>query len=245
MGFMVRKDIVCKYLGFPTNLFGTDADCYVENDEIFKLYKRFKSRKNMYDFSQFVSPMITFPKYYLLDENISDKVLGEVMPYIPKLAMYQVLNKDSSIERFIINYMNLLEEFKKFRQIQMVDLVAPNILYDDTGFTIIDTTDWKINSKDNYLYNKNMLDDAINEFLVCEVYNVYGIIDNKDSPLTCNLQKRGTNGQKLLALLRLSYENISHIMEIMELYQKLSYNEYGELKTLGDIGEYTKILKKH
>lgn len=227
-------------------LYGVQGFCLVkDNNMIQKIYFNSKDMRKVFDLSCYRSDKIAFPYYYLFDSLDDLQVVGEVMPYYDMESITTSLNYSCNIDKFIYHYYAMLEEIKKFPEVWMYDVCSPNVLYnEEKGFSLIDTTDWKISSDIDY--SKNNIGQFINdisEIIVRDLLGIYPItLCNTD--FQRNLSKYGKKGEELFKLFWASVHDPSHIIEILEIYKLMfGYNNH-RIKTFGDMEKYTKKLKK-
>ncbi len=126
----------------------------------------------------------------------------------------------------------------------MHDLFTANILYDDiSGFNLIDTTDWKIDTANNSRNNLKKFNGSIVERLIFELLEI--------SPYTLyntnfceNLRRYGNNGELLISALHATLLNDYQISDILNLYQLLGKeSDFGSINSINDIKKYTKKIK--
>lgn len=226
------------------SLRGVEGCCFIENDKIIKIYDIINT--NNCDLSHFKSKRISFPIYYIVK---NDHVYGEVMPYFNAKSIDTSINLDSIINDLINHYNVICQEIKKFSHILMLELVYPNILYDEKkGFYLIDTTKWYLNNGENINYRKkniSCLDRSL--FLIIQEL----ICENKPNEELTDIKnyyekiKKSAIGKKFLKLYELGLREIEfHFLELMEAYKKIVQIYYNdELKTINDMKKYTKIMK--
>lgn len=226
------------------DLYGFQGFCLIKGNFIQKIY--FERRKLNCDLSEYQSPKIAFPIDYLYDYKRAseNEVVGEWMPYYPKKSIVESVDENVYIDTLIKNYIDLIDEVRKFPEINMCDLCSPNILYDATGFSLIDTTRWKIDDEQNFVnYNKSKIDFSLAEQIIGSVFglNAYVLMNYQFSR---NLRRYGKLGLRLLEHLESYLDEEYHIVEILQLYKELA-ESYGlePIKTLGDAENYTKKLK--
>lgn len=226
-----------------TTLDGSDARCFIDKDKIFKLYKRTKPINSITDFSSYKSDSIAFPLYYL-DDFIKDFIAGEVMNYFNKQRLYQSLhNGQTNIDKLVANYGKLRHDIKKFPEIYMNDLFSGNILYDETGFTLVDTTKWNVDEKKDYAYaNISVVANEIMEIIVEDYMELNGFILEKIKP---NFLKYGEMGADLYNLLSMTSYNGDSLLEILDLYRELVFRVLGvKIETLDDIYNNQGVFKR-
>ena len=137
------------------DLFGSQGFCIVQNGFLQKIYFEPRNSRCMTDLSIYKSDLIAFPLYYLYDKSNHYNIIGEMQKYYPKKSIYWSIDESVYIKTLLKNYYDMVKEICKYPEIVMHDLFTANILYDDiSGFNLIDTTDWKIDTANN---NRNNL----------------------------------------------------------------------------------------
>ena len=241
-----HEELLAEYDKFDNKLFGSQGFCILKDNFIKKVYYEPCTLK--YDFSIYKSDRISFPIHYLYDikNKESDEVVGELMEYFPKKSITWSLTKSVEIDNFIRQYYEIIMEVRKYFEINMHDLCIPNILYNEqSGFSIIDTTNWSIDSGDNSKINKERINRSLFNHVIDEILEITPM-NITDLEIYQNLKKYGNIGLELYKVLFLSImEDEHHLIEMLELYCEVFKNsDFGPIKTLGDIENYTKILKK-
>lgn len=225
-------------------MYGSQGFCLVKGNLICKIY--FEPKFKKYDFTNYKSSYITFPIRYLYDrENTSDGIIGEIMPYYPKEAITWSIDEKIDLEKFIKNYQDIKEEVFKYPEIEMVDLCEPNILYDDSGFSLIDTTKWIIH-KNGKFSNQNIrkIDFELFYRIVCQILGITNqVLDNGN--FYHNLQKYGKFGNDLFKNVSLGLEDERYeLLVILQLLQEIALKSGNErINTLEDAQNYIKTLK--
>ena len=228
------------------DLFGAQGFCLVKNNIIEKIY--FEPRDLKYDITNYESKKISFPIKYLYDNTeMQDKVVGELMEYFPKKSITWSLNERVFIDNLIKKYTEIINEIKKFYELNMIDLSTPNILYDEfTGFSLIDTTSWVVDQNNNYFQlNKRRIDKSLSYVIVDDLIDI-SINDIANSHLFRNLAKYGKQGVELYKILMSMFnDNEFLFIELLEIYCDIFKNgDLGPVKTIEDMKNYTKMLKK-
>ena len=201
---------------------GSRGFCIIRDKVIKKFYFHGKDEKDIVDLSMFKSDYISFPKYYLYNKDCQSEVVGEVMPYYDKRRIDWIMDKNSSIELFIKNYEKIIKEMKSFLEVKMIDVFCPNILYNEkTGFSLIDTMEWKVKSNGNfYKYNKGHLDYEITCLLVLNLLGITSFVI-RDPEFVSKLRKYNS-GKKLLELLYSFFDEDKCVfLKIIDLYQNI------------------------
>ena len=202
--------------------------------------------KNVCDFSKFCANTIVFPNEYIYENG---KIVGEVSKYIRSKGIYDSFNDKAIINRIINSYENVINDFYLYNNINMSDLCGVNILYSNKlGFHIIDTTEWFFS--DNSLkmnihkFNSSLIEALLIEYLGIRIVfsKYYGAVDET---YIKNIGKFGPAGQKLNNYIELLLHNSCNFMGILTSYMD-AYRVYSgtDAKTLKDINEFTKVLKK-
>ena len=227
---------------------GSQGFCYVKDGQISKIY--YEPRKLKYDFSKYKSSKIAFPVCYLYDKNADSfqNVVGELMDFFPGKSLAWSIDEDIKIDKFIKQYIEIIDEIKRHLEILMIDLSYPNILYNrEKGFHLIDSTSWIINEENgigNTCINIDHLNIAINETILKDYLETMTLSFNPY--FFKNLKRMGVNGKNLSKLLEFSIKmGRWSIVELLELYKEIFKNcDLGTVETFSDIKKYTKMLKK-
>ena len=244
--FVDYEEFLVDFDKLGNELCGSQGFCLIKDNFIRKIY--FKPRTIKYDLSKYKSSKNSFPLIYLYDvmEPDSEKAIGELMEYFPKESIKWTLNGNVEIDNLIKHYYEIMMEIRKYYQINMYDLCEPNLLYEEkTGFSIIDTANWTINEDDNNPINKERLNRSLSNVLYDDILGITPI-NITDLNIYCNLKKYGKLGLDLYKILFSSImDDEHHFIEMLELYREIFKNgDLGPVKTIKDIENYTKILKK-
>ena len=238
---LVKSDISYKkYFDSTSYLRGYEGKCFIEGDKILKFYFFSKEKKDFVDLSIYHSPYISFPINYF---EFFDKIVGEEMPYFRKDCIKNSIGEETNYNLLKKNYLNIMKELVKFKEIYMQDLCYVNVLYDETGFNIIDTTQWDLRINKNRSFESN--ESLFNESLLKIISSV---IDLNEYDIEWSFKnamlKRGQVGIDLLNLIKNGRRDTAYLNEMFELYAFLCNKEYGkEIKTLEDAKKYAKMLK--
>lgn len=233
---------------------GNRAYCFVIDDKIVKIYGTkednydfiYVDRSKVCDFSKFMSKIIVFPDEYIPENGIKAAELSTFITVSKPII--ESFRKLVYISRMMDSYPQAINELNKFDNINMPDLGSTNILYsNEKGFNIIDPTLWfrkNNSSKENIdRFNLALIDTIID---VCEIPIRHSkFYNNIDSNFYNNLNKFGRPGECLQNVLKgiinHEYDFLWMIYSIVDIY----YKYYGtDLKTIQDIKEITKVLKK-
>lgn len=225
--------------------FGAQGFCLIKKDIVQKIY--FERMRCEHDFTKYKSSQIAFPMHYLCDyHNFSSKeIVGEIMPYFDKESITWSINETTRIDFLIEHYLEILHELEKYPEIDMMDLCSANILYSQqTGFSIIDTTCWRIDMKQDFIDgNKRDFDFGLASRLVDNVLEI-GPMLVTDYHFSKNLMRYGKVGHDLLRVLEATLDDDYQILAILQLYRLIaSSNGLEPIRTLGDAKNYTKKLK--
>lgn len=239
--YQERIDVLKKYDDY--SMAGSEGFCFIEGKKIIKIYDEPKDACNVEDFTIYKSPRLAFPIFYVYK---NEKVYGEVMPYFNAKTLDLAINSRSKIEDLIDNYRDIIFEINLFPDIYMEDMsFVKNILYSPgKGFYLIDTTSWK---KDYNSDSKNirLLNSAIlyvfNSIIFDASMSINVLIDLREGYWSL---KSNTVGRNLLQLLKSNLNGDYQLIELLSSYKEVikSYYNY-DIKTLGDIKKYTKIIK--
>lgn len=238
---LAKSDISYKkYFDSTSYLRGYEGKCFIEGDKILKFYFFSKEKKDFIDLSVYHSPYISFPINYF---EIFGKIVGEEMPYFNKLKINESINIETDLQLLKQNYVNILKEISKFKELYMDDMCKVNILYNENGFSLIDTSRWQMRDINN---SRQVSNEALfNEYLMDRVSEVLNICRfNIDCSLKDGLLSKGKIGEDILNLLKNALRDSFYLIEVLEAFEHMYNKEYGNCpKTLGDIENYTKILK--
>ena len=235
------------------NFRGKSAYRFIHGNKIIKIYASDKDngyapidRDSIIDLSTYKSDTIVFPDSYLYEKK--EKV-GEIMNYIKADHVRVPFYNNINVNRLLVNYENAYNDITVYNNILMRDLCDVNILYSEKdGFHIIDTTEWEFSDKNTVPYNiykfKSSLVNIILEYIDMPIIYRYDY-PMIDGIIQENALKYGSVGQRYFKVLNDIVNNKCSFQELlfayMSLYQKM-YNR--DLKTMNDVKEMTKILKK-
>ena len=220
-----------------------------------KVYAREEDRKysifsppdpsKITDFSGLSADTIIFPEKYILENGLK---AGEIARFVAGKRLDLAIKNNIVLDKMITNYEKVINDIYLYDFIDMVDLSFVNILYSDrNGFYIIDTTDWyfkndvlKINI---HRFNSSIVKEMMKYFdIPYDDSNFKYIINNEFHDY---LKMYGNYGQRLINVFLLIAENKYSFMKFIESYMDVYRIHYGkEAKTLKDVKELTKVLKK-
>lgn len=231
---------------------GKSAYCFLIGNKIIKIYANNNDqfymsldRNKINDLSSFKSNLILFPLEYLYENG---RIEGEISKFIPDKSLENgALNDRTMILPLLRHYREIINEIKKFNELDMIDLCTSNVCYSGkNGFHIYDTTEWQFTDRmDNNNVRRfdfqlfNQLLDYLNfpsffhDFINTRI--MYNVIRGK----------YGKIGSDFLDTIQYNLMDDYHIEDFLILYMemyKIYYNS--EMKTLGQMKKYTKILKK-
>ena len=229
--------------------YGKSSYCFIIGDKIVKIYAKKDGEdfipKNIYDFSKFIADTIVFPNEYIYENGI---IVGEISDYINSMPIVKSFNDEAKIDKIIDGFELVIQDLATYKDIDMQDLCSANILYsNENGFHIIDTTEWimKLNSlkKNIFRFNSSLVSEIIDYAEIPIKYSKY--YNRIDDTFLNNMAKYGDVGKRLKdnmdKLMYGEYYFLELIFAYMDLYQK----HFGrEMKTLKDMDEMTKVLKK-
>ena len=232
---------------------GKSAFCFVKGDKIIKVYasKSDKGyipldRNSICDFSKYESNTIVFPDEYIYENG---RKAGEILRYIEKTSIYNSLADNLDIYKFMEHYDMAIGDIIIYSNILMYDLGRVNILYSPIdGFNIIDTTEWEINKSDNNRDNIGRFSSSIIKSLLdyldlnaINYYN-YPMIDQKIKEF---ISKFGDAGKEFYRVIFNCMQERFNFIRFINAYMNLYQKYYStDLKTLSDMKELTKVIKK-
>lgn len=223
---------------------GSQGFCYIKGDKIYKIYYDYLEKE--YDFSIFKSPNISFPINYLYDKNNKglNKIVGEIMPYFDKKDISKSISSDTLLSDIRRHSLDIIKEINNFSNIQMNDLCWLNLLYNEDGFSIIDTTSWIITEEDVSKYNIRKFYGCLAWKIVFEMLDIHqNILIDKD--FRDNLLKFGDIGKDLMRVMLATVNGDYQVLPMIDLYQEIALkDDFSEIKTIDDMENYTKKLKK-
>ena len=232
---------------------GKSAYCFIKDNKIIKVYasKNDKGfipldRNSICDFSKYEADTIVFPNEYIYEKGIK---AGEIQKYINKESITKSLNDTTNVDLLINNFELVVSDIMTYSNVLMRDLCKVNILYSESdGFHIIDTTEWELNKFDNYFDNVGRLSlhviRCILDYIDLSEINYYNypMIDRRIKEFS---DKFGKVGQDFYKVLFSTFHDKYNFYRFMYAYQTLYQKYYGEeLKTLNDMKEFTKVIKK-
>ena len=232
---------------------GKSAYCFINGNKIIKLYVR-PTDGGFYncidptkvcDLSMFSADTIVFPEEYIYENG---EIVGEISKYIRSKAINESFNNTAIIESIINGYDKVVKDLYLYNNINMVDLCFVNVLYSNkNGFHLIDTTEWYFQDnslkKNMYYFNMSLI-DAIVIYLDMPV--IYSKFYNKiDNTFLNNVEKYGSAGDRLKESIYAIMSNKYNFLRLLYAYMDTYRIHYGEdAKTLKDVNEFTKVLKK-
>ena len=232
---------------------GKSAYCFIYDDKLIKIYARKCDRDFEYpidvnkvcDLSKFSADTIVFPIEYIYED---DKKVGEILPYINSKSIDVSFDGKASIQTIISGYEEVLSDLELYNNIDMIDLCCVNVLYSNKdGFHLIDTTEWQI--KDNSMkmnvlrFNSSLIGVMVDNLTIPVIYNKY--YSNIDKTFYKRMAKYGNAGIRLQKNMNLLMNGRYCFLDLMFAYMDVYRIHYGkDAKTLEDIKEMTKVLKK-
>ena len=228
---------------------GKSSYCFIDGDRVIKIYaKKYGENfipKNVCNLSKFNADTIVFPEEYIYENG---KIVGEISKYIKSKPIDESFNDKADVNEIIRSYELVKNDLYLYDNINMADLCPVNILYSNqNGFHIIDTTEWTLQDdslKHNIYYFNMSLIDALIDYL--EIPITYSKFYNKLSDVFLNnVEKYGQAGNELKECLFMLMSNRYNFLKFLIAYINIYKTHYGnEPKTLEDIDEFTKVLKK-
>ena len=223
---MLRKSLICGK--------GNEGTVYFLNEKtVLKLYKYLLKDRRIY-FEGLKSDIIAFP----IDIYEYEKfIIGYTSKYCLGNSINLGFNKSILITSLIEAYNRTREEIKKYKDILMVDLMGPNIIYNARNDTIsfIDTGCW-YEQKDSVNRNLKAFDTAM---LLNFIYKNIGINNVLGSGVEDIYQKAYQS-----AKLDNDYENNLLFIEFLEMYLKILENSQGTVKTIGELQKSLDFKRK-
>ena len=232
---------------------GKSAYCFLQGDKIIKIYASLADAKfdildaqYIPNLSKYHNKTIVFPDSYIYENGVK---AGEIMKYIPDKSLYELMYDDFLVNLFMKNYDVALKDIKKYSNILMKDLCSVNILYsNDNGFHIIDTSEWKMFDRNTVYRNTKRFNETIINYLFEYVempVSYRGDYPVFDETFKRNTQRFGYLGQELFNIIECNAHETYDIKELLCAYKALfQYYRDKDLKTLSDVKELTKVLKK-
>ena len=244
---------VLRSLKDKADFHGKSSYCFLQGDKIIKIYAsdnddRYKTLdgKSIPDLSKYHNKTIIFPDSYIYENGVKT---GEIMDYISDKSIYYVVFDDVIINSFLKNYDIAIKDISKYPNILMNDLCSVNILYSDNkGFHIIDTSEWKLFDRNTSYRNTKRFNEQIISSLFEYVempVNYRGDYPIFDEKFKENTLRFGYLGKELFNIIECNAHETYDIKELLYAYKAL-YESYRdkEIKTLSDVKELTKKLKK-
>lgn len=233
---------------------GKTAYCFLNGKNIIKIYAQedddeYKSLNKdlIEDFSQNKSKIIVFPQEYLYQNGVK---VGEISRFIKdKSLLENNFYGKIMVNSLIKNYNLVVNELKRINNIYMHDLDSVNILYSGrSGFHIIDVTEWTYKSDSSniniYYFNRTLF-RSICDFIGLPTF-YHDFINTKITyNILYNEVDYGNLGKEFYNLIECNLMDDYHIVEFLEAYRAMYQIYYDrEMKTLNQMKNYTKILKK-
>lgn len=228
---------------------GKSSYCFIQGDKIIKVYaKKYEKNylpKEICDFSKFSADTIVFPLEYIYENG---KIVGEISKYIKSKAITESFNEKANLKAIIKGYERVINDMYLYDNINMMDLCSVNILYSNrNGFHLIDTTEWNFEDyalrHNLYYFNMSLLDALIEYAEIPIIYSKY--YNKLDDSFLNNVEKYGKSGNSLKENIFMIMSNRYHFIKFLIAYMDIYRIHYGsDAKTLEDIKEFTKVLKK-
>ena len=219
------------------NLSGCTGKCFIEGNQVVKIYYSPRVKDEVTDLTTYRSPRISFPLEYVKKRRY---YYGEVMPYFPYKNLLEGINKDTQLEKLINDYNVIVDEIKRFPDLIMNDISWPNILYDNNqGFYLIDISNWEeaeIFNHGKFLeYNIGDLNDSI---IYC-LWKKCTSLDYDDYWIKKYLGK--SFYEAYICSIRGTYE----FSKLLSICCEITQNYYNcDIKSIDDLQKSAKILKK-
>lgn len=228
---------------------GKSSYCFIDGNRIIKVYAQ-KYEDDFFpsevcNFSKYKSDTIVFPTEYIYENG---HIVGEISTYIKSQNITHSFDKEANLDKMINGYDLVLQDIYTYTNIDMVDLCSVNILYsNELGFHIIDTTEWKI-VDDAHLINLHRFNSSLISEIVefAETPISYSKYYSKiDDDFYNNMVKFGKAGKELQDSMKLLMHNRFNFQKLIYAYMDM-YRTYSgkDAKTLEDVKELTKVLKK-
>lgn len=238
------------------DFYGDTAYCFVRGNKIIKVYAKqgdkgsftYLNPRTICDFSMYKADTIVFPDEYILENGFK---AAEIADYIKNKSLYDMFHEENAeiiIDPFISGYEKVINDFMTYYNILMNDLCSVNILYsNELGYHVIDTTPWKL-VDDAHKTNIKRLNEVLIRALIdyFKIPVICGKYYNEiDDNYYDNLSKYGNAGIRLQENMKLlmndKYRFLDFVFSYMAVY-RVHYSE--EAKTIDELKEFTKILKK-
>ena len=232
---------------------GNTAYCFLEGNKVIKVYANKKDKsmhefvyvdpKNICDLSRYEAETIVFPDEYIYEKKLP---AAEVSTYQECKKISEAFTDETSVVEITDNFGYVDRDVRSFPNIVMNDLCWENILYSSKlGYRIIDTTPWEL-ANGACSFNINTLNRIVTNTVIKKLEIPENNIFNKTSRMFYrNLNKFGNPGQRLKDNLRLilhdQYNFIDFITFLNDAYRVYSSTD---AKTLGDVKEFVKVIKK-
>lgn len=236
----IRQELMIQKDDLEYTLKGKTGYCVVVDNKIVKYYFEPKKIDSKNDLTNYKSSIIVFPISYIVHDNM---IIGEIMDYIPDKNISDLSNK-TNIKKFLKDYLLVLSEFKKYSNLNMLDICENNITYSShDGFHIYDSTD--------FVYEKNSLElnmERFNMALFYAISNYLGIPDCHlnlmNSKFLKNVMNNNLYGKELISLLYAMYDYDYHLIEFFNCFSEMYKQHYNcDIEKFQDMKKYTKILK--
>ena len=228
--------------------FGKNSYCFIMGNKIIKLYAKkydLDMPKNVCDLSKFKADTIVFPKKYIYENGV---IVGEISEYINSNDITYSFDENANLEKIIEGFELVVQDIYTYSNLDMIDLCSVNILYsNESGFHIIDTTEWKISDDAHKLNMRRLNSSTIGAFVeYLEISIKYSKYYNEiDDNFYNNMAKYGKEGKRLQDNMKLLMNDKYRFIELLYAFMG-TYREYAsqDAKTLKDVKELTKVLKK-
>ena len=197
------------------------------------------------DFSNYSADTIVFPDEYIYENNHK---AGEISKFINSKRLDEVNMDYANIKSMIDGYEKVLQDLYLYHDINMFDLCFVNVLYSNKkGFHIIDTTEWTIKKeslyKNIYRFNESIMDVLLDYLQIPYILNHNKYCINKD--FLVNFNEYGKKGIELTKAFELIDKDKYNFLKFMFAYMDVYRIHYAEeAKTLKDVKELTKVIKK-
>ena len=239
-----RKIMYEKKRNYDYSLRGSQGCCFINGDKIAKIYEHEVDINDICDLRSYLSSHISFPIEYIFENG---RVVGEIMPYFPYDTLNNKLTPSSKLDRFIVNYDEIIKEINLFPELLMREMdFCENILYDENaGMYLIDVSRWE-KGKNCNVVNINHLNRTLMNIIMELIYGEQSYISRLLFDFEINYRILHTTlvGKEFLALIKANLECDYHLKELIDSYIWIVKKIYGvDIKTFKDVKKYTKIMK--
>lgn len=232
---------------------GKSSFCFIIGDKLVKVYAKKKDDyypENVCDFSNFTANTIVFPNKYIRENG---RIVAEILDYIKSDDITKSFNDEAILQVMTSGYDDVIQDMFLYSNIYMIDLCTVNILFsNELGYHLIDTTEWKMADDlsnncplkyDIKRFNYALISAVSNNIKMPIIFSKY--YNKIDDAFYKNMAKYGNAGKRLQESMNFILNDRFNFLRMMYAFMETYRIHFGQdPKTLGEIKEFVKVLKK-